>query len=135
MLLLVALLLAGVMGLGLVRVAVASSRRSAAQAAADASALAGAAEGEEAAQRLAGVNQAELVSYRADGFDVEVVVRRDGVEAVARARFVFHRITHRRLRSVVRHPVCSPPCQPTDRDLPPGRFRPTLPGPVPTGPP
>lgn len=86
-LLLVAVLLAGVAGLGLVRLAVASSQRSAAQAAADAAALAGAAEGEGAARRLAVANEAEVVSYRTDGLDVEVVVRRRGVTATARARW------------------------------------------------
>lgn len=86
-LVLVAVLLAGVAGLGLIRVAVASSRRSAVQAAADAAALAGAAEGEDAARRLAAANGGEVVSYWADGLEVEVVVRRRGVTATARARW------------------------------------------------
>lgn len=87
-LVLVALLLAGVAGLGLVRLAVVSSQRSAAQAAADAAALAGAAEGEGAARRLAVANESEVLSYQSDGLDVEVVVRRRGVTATARARWL-----------------------------------------------
>lgn len=127
-LLLVVVLLAGVVGLGLVRVAVASAHRSSAQAAADAAALAGAAEGEDAARRLATANDAEVLSYRSDGMEVEVVVRRREVVATARARLVFEARTFGRLRFGDLHPVSSPPCQPTVRDPPPGRFRPTLPG-------
>jgi outer membrane lipoprotein SlyB len=104
-LVLAALLLAGLVGLGLVRLAAASSSRSAAQAAADAAALAGAADGEGAARHLAAVNGAEVVTYRSDGLDVEVVVRRRGVTARARARWVLSAERGRRLRWWDRHPV------------------------------
>lgn len=126
-LLLVALVLAGVVGAGLVRVAVASSRRSGAQAAADAAALAGATEGEAGARRLAAANGATLVSYRQEGVEVEVVVERHGVTAGARARWNFGRPAQRRLRLKGPRPVCSPPCQPTVRDRPQGRLQLTSP--------
>lgn len=145
-LILIAMLLAGLAGLGLIRLAVASSRRAGAQAAADAAALAGAADGEGAARRLAAANGAEVLSYRTDGFDVEVVVRRHGVSATARARWLVVALPAtlrptpsdpepgsgwgRRLRSQDQHPVCSPPCQPTAREPPTGGFRPTLPDPA-----
>ena len=57
------LVLVGLLGVGLVRVAAASAERSATQAAADAAALAGAADGRGAAARLARRNGAELTSY------------------------------------------------------------------------
>lgn len=86
-LLAVALVLSGVLAVGLVRVAVAASGRAAAQAAADAAALAGAAEGLAAAERVAADNGAAVVSYRSDDADVTVVVRRGRHRATATARW------------------------------------------------
>ncbi|QXC59818.1 hypothetical protein KSP35_15720 [Aquihabitans sp. G128] len=83
----VALLLAGVLGLGLVHLAAGASRRAAAQAAADAAALAGAAGGRAAATEVAAANQARLVRYREEGDDVVVAVERRGARASARARW------------------------------------------------
>lgn len=54
--------------------------------AADAAALAGATGGREAAATAAGANGAVLVSWRAAGPDVEVVVQRHRARARARAR-------------------------------------------------
>jgi hypothetical protein len=71
----VALVLVGVVGLGLVRVAVAAARQGAAQAAADAVALAGVADG-------------QVEAYRRAGADVVVTVERRGHRATARARWV-----------------------------------------------
>ncbi len=56
-----------------------------AQTAADAAALAGAAEDESAAREVADANGAELVEFVAEGPEVQVWVRVDDVEAVARA--------------------------------------------------
>lgn len=84
----VALLLAGLVGMGLVRVASAAARQGAAQAAADAAALAGAAEGADAAEAVAAANEAQVVAYRGDGADVVVTVERRGHQAMARARWV-----------------------------------------------
>lgn len=88
----VVLLLAALVGVGLVHVGAAAARQSLAQAAADAAALAGAEQGREAAAGLAAANGAELVGYREevvalDAVDVEVVVRRRGHTARARARW------------------------------------------------
>jgi hypothetical protein len=83
----VVLVLAALLGVGLVRVAAASSTRAAAQAAADASALAGAADGEAAARRLAAANDARLTAFRVVADDVVVTVERAGVRAQARARW------------------------------------------------
>ncbi|CAN5475061.1 hypothetical protein BH10ACT1_BH10ACT1_40910 [soil metagenome] len=82
------LLFAGVVGVGLVHVAAAASQRAAAEAAADATALAGAADGREAAEEVAGANDARLVSYRTVGDDVLVTVERHGATGRARARWV-----------------------------------------------
>ncbi len=81
------LVLVGLLGVGLVRVAAASAGRSATQAAADAAALAGAADGRDAAARLARRNGAELTSYEEVDLDVVVVVRRGRFTARARARW------------------------------------------------
>ena len=59
--------------------------RSAAQAAADAAALAGAAEGEDAARAIARSNGAVVVSLRQDGTEVVVEVTRGWASARARA--------------------------------------------------
>lgn len=83
----VALLLAALLGVGLVRLAGADARRAAAQAAADASALAGADGGRPAAEAMAAANGAVLVSYRSTDLDVVVVVERQRVRAEARARW------------------------------------------------
>lgn len=85
---LVAILLAGLVAAGSVRLGVAASHRAAAQAAADATALAGAADGWAVASRVADANRARLVSYREEEFDVVVSVVRDGVRAQARARWL-----------------------------------------------
>lgn len=85
---LVAILLAGLVAAGSVRLGVAASHRAGAQAAADAAALAGAADGREGASRVASANRARLVSYREEEFDVVVAVERFGVRAEARARWL-----------------------------------------------
>ena len=72
--------------LSLVPLARAAQERAAARAAADAAALAGAAEGEEAAREVAGANGAALVSWRAEGRDVWVVVVLGDARAEAKAR-------------------------------------------------
>lgn len=87
-LLAVALLLAALAGLGLVRVAVAAAQRAAAQAAADATALAGAEMGREAAEEAARANGAVLVAFLQDHIDVEVTISRSGHTATARARWL-----------------------------------------------
>jgi len=81
------LVLVGVLGAGVVHVAAAEARRSAAQAAADAAALAGAADGEEAARAVAEANGAVLTSYVEIDLDVVVAVRRGDVRASARGRW------------------------------------------------
>ena len=63
-----------------------ASERAAARTAADAAALAGAAEGEAAAREVAAANGAELVSWRAEGLDVWVVVALGDARAEAKAR-------------------------------------------------
>lgn len=83
----VAMLLAGLIGLGVARLAATSADRSAAQAAADAAALAGAARGPDAARRVAAANGARVVAYREHGVDVVVEVVRQGHRARARARW------------------------------------------------
>lgn len=83
----VLLVLAGVLGAGLVHLGAAASRRAAAQAAADAAALAGAADGPSAARRVAADNGARMVSYQVIGADVVATVDRRGVTASARARW------------------------------------------------
>lgn len=87
-LIMVALVMAGAVTFGLVHVASAVRERSSVQAAADAAALAGAGDGEAAARELAEANDAELVAFRRDGIEVEVVVTRHDVQASARARWV-----------------------------------------------
>lgn len=86
-LLAVALVLFGVVALGLVRVSTAVTQRSAAQAAADATALAGAVDGPAAADEVAAANGARVVAYLDGGGEVEVTVERRGVRATARARW------------------------------------------------
>jgi Tfp pilus assembly protein PilX len=86
-LVLVALILAGLLGAGVVRVAAAAARRSAAQAAADAAALAGVTAGRGGAAHAAAANGAALRSYREDGDEVVVAVERRGAVASARARW------------------------------------------------
>lgn len=81
------LLLVALMGAGLVRVAAASAARASTQAAADAAALAGANDGREAADRLARRNGAELVAYEEVDLDVVVTIRRGRFTARARARW------------------------------------------------
>jgi len=64
----------------------AAQQRAAARSAADAAALAGAAEGEDAARDVAAANGAELVTWRAEGLDVWVVVTLGDARAEAKAR-------------------------------------------------
>lgn len=84
-LVLVAVVLAASLAVGVVRVAGAVRARADAQAAADAAALAGAGAGEAAARAAARANRAMVVRYAERGDEVEVTVRRDGVERTARA--------------------------------------------------
>ena len=86
-LLAVALVLFGVVALGLVRVAATVTHRSAAQAAADATALAGAVDGPDAARDVAAANDARVVTYVDEGSEVQVTVERHGLRATARARW------------------------------------------------
>lgn len=85
-LVLVVVLLAVVVTLALIPLAQATQERAAARTAADAAALAGAAEGEEAAREVAAANGATLVTWRAAGLDVWVVVTLGDARAEARAR-------------------------------------------------
>ena len=86
---LLALLVVAVGGLclGLGHLGARANAAARAQTAADAAALAGAADGLGAARRLAEANGAEVVELRSedDGTAVQVIVRVQGVEAVARA--------------------------------------------------
>lgn len=84
----VAVVLAGMMLMGLGRVGAAGAARAAARTAADAAALAGAADGRTAAEALARANGAELVAYEGIGPDTRVTVRVGPAEAVGRARRV-----------------------------------------------
>lgn len=86
-LLAVALVLCGVVALGLVRVSATVTHRSAAQAAADAAALAGAVDGPDAAQDVAAANGARVVDYLDEGGEVQVTIERRRVRATARARW------------------------------------------------
>ena len=86
-LVLVAVLLVGLVALGLVHLGGAEARRAAAQASADAAALAGAADGEPAARRVAQANGATLAAFVRRGATVEVSVVRHGVRAHASARW------------------------------------------------
>lgn len=72
--------------LALVPLARAGRDRAAARTAADAAALAGAAEGETVAREVAAANGATLVSWRADGPEVWVVVAVGEASAHAKAR-------------------------------------------------
>jgi hypothetical protein len=85
-LVLAVVVLAVVVLLALVPLAQAAQQRAAARTAADAAALAGAAEGEDAAREVAAANGATLVSWRAEGFDVWVVVTLGEARAEAKAR-------------------------------------------------
>ncbi len=83
----VLLALAALLAAGVVEVALVVGRRAAATAAADGAALAGAAEGRDAARMVAEENGARLTSYREVDGDVVVTVRRQDIEATARARW------------------------------------------------
>lgn len=78
--------LAVVVLLALVPLARASQQRAAARTAADAAALAGAVEGEPAARAVAADNGARLVSWRAAGLEVWVVVVLGDARGEAKAR-------------------------------------------------
>jgi Flp pilus assembly protein TadG len=71
--------------LGLVPVLVGLVHRQQAQSAADAAALAGVTGGRAASADLAAANDAALVSWSRDGYEVTVTVRVDDHEATARA--------------------------------------------------
>ena len=81
-----ALVMLGILAVGMSRIGIASVERSTAQAAADAAALAGAVDGPDAAERLAVENGAALDSFIVDGDDVEVRVSVGNAQATARAR-------------------------------------------------
>lgn len=78
--------LAAVVLLALVPLARAAGERARARTGADAAALAGAAEGEEAAREVALRNGARLITWRARGQDVWVVVVVGDAQAAAKAR-------------------------------------------------
>lgn len=81
-----ALVMLGVLALGMTRIGVASVERSGAQVAADAAALAGAVDGPDAAERFAVRNGATLESFVVEGDEVEVRVSVGAALATARAR-------------------------------------------------
>ena len=74
------------MGFLVVRLGLQVEKRSKAQAAADAAALAGATEGEDVAGSVTQANGATLESFVVQGSEVEVVVRLGDERATARAR-------------------------------------------------
>src|SRR5690606_19634611 len=74
--------------LGLARLSRIAAERGAARHAADAAALAGAIAGRPGAVEVARANGADLVSFSRSGDVVEVVVRRSGTSATARAELV-----------------------------------------------
>ena len=80
------MVVAVVVALALLPLIGAAHERASARNAADAAALAGAAEGEEAAREVAARNGAALVSWRARGTDVWVVVTLGEARAEAKAR-------------------------------------------------
>ena len=80
-----AMMLAGLLALGLGRVGQATVSRASARTAADAAALAGASEGRRAAEELARANGARMTAFERLGADVRVTVRVGGAEASARA--------------------------------------------------
>ncbi len=86
MLLAVAVVLTGLMGVGLVRLGGGAVARAQAHAAADAAALAGAADGRAAAQAVAAANHATLERFEVIGSDVVVTVRVASERAEARSR-------------------------------------------------
>ncbi|MGH9189660.1 MAG: Rv3654c family TadE-like protein [Acidimicrobiales bacterium] len=81
----VAVLLAGLVILGLGRLGQAATASATARTAADAAALGGAAEGLEVARRLAAANGGEMSRFERIGRDVRVTVRVGRASAVARA--------------------------------------------------
>ncbi len=83
----VALLVAALCGYGLARLAATEAQVAAAQAAADATALAGAEDGRVGAEDIANRNGARLVSFLQDDLDVEVTIVRNRITATARARW------------------------------------------------
>lgn len=86
MLLAVAVVLAGMMGVALARLGAGVVARAQAHAAADAAALAGAAEGRSAAQAVAADNHGMLERFEVIGTDVVVTVRVSSERADARSR-------------------------------------------------
>lgn len=75
----------GMLCVGLGRLGADATTAAIARTAADAAALAGIAGGEEEAREIARANGGEVVGYRVDGAEVEVVARVGTAEAVARA--------------------------------------------------
>jgi hypothetical protein len=84
-LLAIVVVLVGLMAMALGRLGDSATDAARARTAADASALAGAADGEGAARELAAANGARMTRFVKVGDEVEVTVRYDGAEAVARA--------------------------------------------------
>lgn len=82
-----ALLFAALLAVGVTRLGGAAGQAAAAQASADAVALAGAADGEAAAAEVATANEARIVRFEQIGDDVRVTVERRGATATARARW------------------------------------------------
>jgi hypothetical protein len=80
------IVVAGMAAVAIGRLGQGAVDRARARTAADAAALAGAADGEAAARRFAAANGGILLSFRAEGADVEVAVRVRNAEATARAR-------------------------------------------------
>ena len=93
LLLATALVFAALAGYGVARLGATEARAAAAQAAADASALAGAEDGRPGAEAVARRNGAELVSFLQDHLDVQVTVVRQGHRATARARWLPRGVT------------------------------------------
>ena len=81
-----AIVLVGLLMIGLGRLGQGAADRSRAQTAADAAALAGAAEGERAAHQVAQANGAQVLRYEVSGDDTRVVVEVGVAEASAKAR-------------------------------------------------
>jgi hypothetical protein len=84
-LLAIVVVLVGLMAMALGRLGHSATDAARARTAADAAALAGAADGERAARDLAEANGARMVRFVKAGDEVEVTVRYDDAEAVARA--------------------------------------------------
>lgn len=80
-----AMVVVGILSMGIGRLGQDAAERARARTAADAAALGGAADGRETALELAEANGGEMTFYRRIGADVRVAVRVGRSEAVARA--------------------------------------------------